>query len=163
MEQAKGEVVQLHAKGTPVQGVWERDERRYNDSFETFEEVFKLAQEAKVDMVLLGGDLFHDNKPSRSTLVKCLDILNRYCLNDNPINFEVRLQSSADVAVRPAHASLGLPAGSHRAGQHATPCEPMPTWAQTISCAVCSHARLTAGVFCLLQVVSTQRTAQHTD
>lgn len=51
-------------------GVWEKDELRKDDSFRTFEEVFKIAREYECDMVLLGGDLFHDNKPSRTTLVK---------------------------------------------------------------------------------------------
>lgn len=43
----------------------------------------------QVDFVLLGGDLFHENKPSRSTLVKAIEILRRYCLNDQPVQFQV--------------------------------------------------------------------------
>ena len=43
----------------------------------------------QVDLILLGGDLFHENKPSRSTLVKTIEILRRYCLNDQPIKFQV--------------------------------------------------------------------------
>lgn len=43
----------------------------------------------QVDFVLLGGDLFHENKPSRSTLVKTIEILRRYCLNDLPVKFQV--------------------------------------------------------------------------
>lgn len=39
--------------------------------------------------MLLGGDLFHENKPSRSTLVKTIEILRRYCLSDRPVQFEV--------------------------------------------------------------------------
>jgi DNA repair exonuclease SbcCD nuclease subunit len=72
------------------QGVWERDEWRGNDSFDAFKEVISLAKTHAVDMVLLGGDLFHENKPSRRTLVKCLDILNSYCLSDQAIQLEVR-------------------------------------------------------------------------
>ena len=53
-------------------GVWERDEIRREDSFEAFEEIFQLAQDHDVDMVLLGGDLFHDNKPSRTAVVRPL-------------------------------------------------------------------------------------------
>lgn len=34
----------------------------------SFEEVMQKAVELEVDMVLLGGDLFHDNKPSRATV-----------------------------------------------------------------------------------------------
>ena len=45
--------------------------------------------DSQVDFVLLGGDLFHENKPSRSTLVKTIEILRRYCLNDQPVKFQV--------------------------------------------------------------------------
>jgi double-strand break repair protein MRE11 len=72
-----------------MQGVWERDECRGNDSFASFREVFEIARHSQVDMVLLGGDLFHENNPSRSTLVKCLQILNEHCLGNDPIRFEV--------------------------------------------------------------------------
>ena len=49
-------------------GYLERDPIRSNDSFAAFEEVLSLARLHKVDLVLLSGDLFHDNKPSRKTL-----------------------------------------------------------------------------------------------
>ena len=42
-----------------------------------------------VDLVLLGGDLFHDNKPSRNTVVRAMDVLSRHCLNDWPVAFQV--------------------------------------------------------------------------
>lgn len=42
-----------------------------------------------MDFLLLGGDLFHENKPSRFTLVKAIEILRRYCLNDQPVQFQV--------------------------------------------------------------------------
>ena len=51
-----------------IQGVWEKDPVRKEDSFVSFEEVMQKAVEMDVDMVLLGGDLFHDNKPSRATV-----------------------------------------------------------------------------------------------
>ena len=51
-------------------GYLERDAVRGNDSFAAFEEVLSLARLHKADMVLLSGDLFHDNKPSRMTLHK---------------------------------------------------------------------------------------------
>lgn len=72
-----------------MQGVWEKDEIRKDDSFVTFEEILQYAQEQAVDLVLLGGDLFHDNKPSRSTIVRAIDILTRYTLSDKPVNFQV--------------------------------------------------------------------------
>ena len=48
--------------------MWEKDLVRKDDSFVSFEEVMQKAVELEVDMVLLGGDLFHDNKPSRATV-----------------------------------------------------------------------------------------------
>ncbi len=42
-----------------------------------------------VDLVLLGGDLFHDNKPSRNTIVRAMDIVSKHCLNDRPVAFQV--------------------------------------------------------------------------
>ena len=46
-------------------GVYEDDEIRKHDSFVAFEEILQHAHRLKVDALLLGGDLFHDNKPSR--------------------------------------------------------------------------------------------------
>jgi hypothetical protein len=61
-------------------GAWEKDEIRKRDSFDAFDEVFRLASERKADVVLLGGDLFHDNRPSRATVVKAMATLSRHCL-----------------------------------------------------------------------------------
>ena len=49
-------------------GYNKRDPIRGMDSFAALEEVLSLARQNKVDLVLLSGDLFHDNKPSRKTL-----------------------------------------------------------------------------------------------
>ncbi|CAN6269425.1 unnamed protein product [Urochloa humidicola] len=70
-------------------GYMEKDEIRRFDSFQAFEEICSLADQNKVDFILLGGDLFHENKPSRSTLVKTIEILRRYYLNDQPVKFQV--------------------------------------------------------------------------
>jgi double-strand break repair protein MRE11 len=51
-------------------GYMESDPLRKEDSFEAFEEIFKEASKRKVDCVLLGGDLFHENKPSRCVGLK---------------------------------------------------------------------------------------------
>ncbi len=42
-----------------------------------------------MDFVLLGGDLFHDNKPSRKTMHSTISILRRHCLGDDPVSFQV--------------------------------------------------------------------------
>ncbi|KAF7996016.1 hypothetical protein HCN44_009054 [Aphidius gifuensis] len=42
-----------------------------NDSFITFEEILELAVQHDVDFVLLGGDLFHDAKPSQKVILEC--------------------------------------------------------------------------------------------
>jgi hypothetical protein len=46
-------------------GVWEDDEILKHDSFNAFEEILQHAHRLRVDALLLGGDLFHENKPSR--------------------------------------------------------------------------------------------------
>ena len=70
-------------------GYAERDPVRGNDSYDTFDEVFRLANEHSVDMVLLAGDLFHDNKPSRRALQRCMEIMRDHCLGNRPVNLEV--------------------------------------------------------------------------
>lgn len=75
-------------------GYLEKDPVRGDDSFRAFEEVLQIAKANKVDMVLLGGDLFHENKPSRRTVVRTMQILRRMCLGYD----EVRLAVRSDVA-----------------------------------------------------------------
>lgn len=69
-------------------GYAEKDRIRGNDSLVTFEEILSHAQELKADFILLGGDLFHENKPSRYTLHTCMKLLRNYCFGDNPVQFE---------------------------------------------------------------------------
>jgi double-strand break repair protein MRE11 len=71
-------------------GFLEKDPVRGDDSFRAFEEVLALARSNGVDMVLLGGDLFHDNKPSRRTLIRTMSILREHCMGDEPISLAVR-------------------------------------------------------------------------
>ncbi|XP_036180557.1 double-strand break repair protein MRE11 isoform X4 [Myotis myotis] len=70
-------------------GFMEKDAVRGNDTFVTLDEILRLAQENKVDFILLGGDLFHENKPSRKTLHTCLEKLRKYCMGDRPVLFEI--------------------------------------------------------------------------
>ena len=69
-------------------GYLEKDAIRGDDSFVAFEEILQHAVAQKVDMILLGGDLFHDNKPSRTTVHKATTLLRQYCFGDNPIQIE---------------------------------------------------------------------------
>ncbi|KJE92219.1 double-strand break repair protein MRE11A, variant [Capsaspora owczarzaki ATCC 30864] len=70
-------------------GYLENDPIRGNDSFMTFEEILLLAQEENVDFILLGGDLFHENKPSRNTLHNTIKLLRNYCMGDRPCSVQV--------------------------------------------------------------------------
>jgi double-strand break repair protein MRE11 len=71
-------------------GYLEKDPVRGDDTFRAFEEVLALARSNAVDMVLLGGDLFHENKPSRRTLIRTMSILRSHCMGDEPISLAVR-------------------------------------------------------------------------
>lgn len=59
-------------------GYKERDPVLSMDSFNTFEEVLCLANIKGVDLILQGGDLFHDNRPSRFTLVQAITQIKKY-------------------------------------------------------------------------------------
>lgn len=56
-----------------------------DDSFTTFNEILELAVTHDVDFVLLGGDLFHDSKPSQKIILKCLKLLKKHCLGDREV------------------------------------------------------------------------------
>ena len=43
----------------------------------------------KVDFILLGGDLFHENKPTRATLHGVMALLREYTLGDRPVSIEL--------------------------------------------------------------------------
>ena len=117
-------------------GVHEDDPIRKNDSFVTFEEILGHAVRLKVDALLLGGDIFHENKPSRCvatrsaadcrvtaagrrqraakggararhslttspasrrpTVVRTLELLRKYCMNDSPVQLQVVSDQAAN-------------------------------------------------------------------
>ncbi|PON55870.1 DNA double-strand break repair protein Mre, partial [Parasponia andersonii] len=108
-------------------GYMEKDEIRRHDSFQAFEEICSIAVQKKVDFLLLGGDLFHENKPSRTTLVKAIEILRRHCLNDRPIQFQVVSDQTVNfpntfghVNYEDPHFNVGLPVFSIH-GNHDDP------------------------------------------
>ncbi|KAL7276614.1 meiotic recombination [Rhizina undulata] len=75
-------------------GYCERDNIRGEDSWRTFDEVMRLAKEHDVDMVLLSGDLFHDNKPSQQAMYQVAKSLRENCLGDRPIELEMLSDTS---------------------------------------------------------------------
>ncbi|XP_031500754.1 double-strand break repair protein MRE11 isoform X2 [Nymphaea colorata] len=108
-------------------GYMEKDEIRRLDSFQAFEEICLIAGQQQVDFLLLGGDLFHENKPSRTTLVKTIEILRRYCLNDRPVQFQVVSDQTVNfintfghVNYEDPHFNVGLPVFSIH-GNHDDP------------------------------------------
>ncbi|CCU82298.1 double-strand break repair protein mus-23 [Blumeria hordei DH14] len=79
-------------------GYRERDPIQKDDSWKSFDEVMQLAksQDSQVDMVLLAGDLFHENKPSRKSMYQVMRSLRKNCLGDKPCELEF-LSDASDV------------------------------------------------------------------
>lgn len=85
-------------------------------------------------MVLLGGDLFHDNKPSRATMYQTTALLREHCLGPRPIELEIisdagfgigRAFSFSPVNYEDPNFNIGLPVfsihGNHDDPQGAGP------------------------------------------
>lgn len=79
-------------------GFLETDPIRGKDSFRAFEEVLQQAQKHNVDLILLGGDLFHHNKPSQNCLHEVATLVRRYCFGDKPCNFWIASDQSINFA-----------------------------------------------------------------
>ncbi|KAJ2780578.1 meiotic recombination [Coemansia javaensis] len=77
-------------------GFLERDPIRGQDSFAAFGEILQLAEEYGVDMVLLGGDLFHENRPSRKSLHQTLGLLRRHCMGGRAVGLEYLSDPAVD-------------------------------------------------------------------
>ncbi|KAM7199720.1 double-strand break repair protein mus-23 [Naviculisporaceae sp. PSN 640] len=77
-------------------GFEERDPIRKDDSWRTFDEIMQIAKKQDVDMVLLGGDLFHENKPSRKAMYQVMRSLRKNCLGMKPCELEF-LSDAAEV------------------------------------------------------------------
>ena len=75
-------------------GYAERDHIRGDDSWKSFHEVMCLAREKDVDMVLLAGDLFHENKPSRKAMFNVMRSLRMNCYGEKPCELEMLSDSS---------------------------------------------------------------------
>ncbi|KAH9941530.1 DNA repair exonuclease [Amylocystis lapponica] len=70
-------------------GYMERDPVRSQDSINTFREILQIAVKHDVDFVLLAGDLFHENRPSRDCLFQVMALLREYTMGDRPIQIEL--------------------------------------------------------------------------
>ncbi|KAI0634000.1 Metallo-dependent phosphatase-like protein [Trametes polyzona] len=70
-------------------GYLERDPIRGQDSINAFKEILQLAVKHDVDFILLAGDLFHENRPSRDCLYQVMALLREYTLGDRPIQVEL--------------------------------------------------------------------------
>jgi double-strand break repair protein MRE11 len=66
-------------------GFAERDPVRCDDCYAVFEEVLATARRKKVDFVLMAGDMFHENRPTRRTMHNTMELLRRYCLGEDPV------------------------------------------------------------------------------
>ncbi|KAI9834120.1 MAG: meiotic recombination [Phylliscum demangeonii] len=75
-------------------GYNERDPIRGDDSWKSFHEVMCLAKDLDVDMVLLAGDLFHENKPSRKAMYQVMRSLRMNCYGDKPCELEMLSDAS---------------------------------------------------------------------
>lgn len=72
----------------------ERDAVRSDDGWRTFDEVMQIAKDRDVDMVLLAGDLFHDNKPSRKSMYEVMRSIRMNSLGDKPCELEMLSDAS---------------------------------------------------------------------
>lgn len=79
-------------------GYLERDPIRGQDSFQTFEEILQIAELEQVDFVLLGGDLFHHNRPTRSCLYQTMKMLRRHCFGERTSKVWISSDQSVNFA-----------------------------------------------------------------
>jgi double-strand break repair protein MRE11 len=79
-------------------GYLERDPIRGQDSFRTFEEILQIAEIEKVDFILLGGDLFHQNRPTRSCLYETMKMLRRHCFGSRESKVWIASDQSVNFA-----------------------------------------------------------------
>ncbi|RSH77499.1 meiotic recombination [Apiotrichum porosum] len=70
-------------------GYGEKDPIRGQDAINTFREILELARDHDVDFILLAGDLFHENRPSRTCMHQTIALLREFTLGDKPIPFEL--------------------------------------------------------------------------
>ena len=59
-------------------GYLENDEIRGDDRFNSFEEILKISKSENADFLLFGGDMFHHHNPSKKTIIRESNILQKY-------------------------------------------------------------------------------------
>ena len=67
-------------------GYAEKDPIRGQDAINTFREILELARAEEVDFILLAGDLFHENKPSRWVMHQTIALLREYTMGDKAVS-----------------------------------------------------------------------------
>ena len=77
-------------------GFMEKDPVRCHDALATFNEVMVVAKDKHADFVLLAGDMFHENKPSRRTMHSTLSILSEHVFGTDPVFMQL-LTNPAEV------------------------------------------------------------------
>jgi len=70
-------------------GYAHKHELRGRDSLNTFEEILRIGKDQQVDFILLGGDLFHENRPPRHIVNGCIQLLRDYTMGDKPVEFDI--------------------------------------------------------------------------
>uniref|UniRef100_A0AC35TIW7 Mre11_DNA_bind domain-containing protein n=1 Tax=Rhabditophanes sp. KR3021 TaxID=114890 RepID=A0AC35TIW7_9BILA len=69
-------------------GFGEKKTHRKFDTLNTFEEFFEIAKQYEADAVLLGGDLFHENNPSREMQLEVVRCLRKHCFSSKKCQLE---------------------------------------------------------------------------
>lgn len=86
-------------------GYKERDAVLSEDSYTTFDEILYTAKERRVDLVVLGGDLFHESKPSKDCLNRTIGLLKKYCIGETRSS----LRSNGALNVQDENVNVSIP------------------------------------------------------
>lgn len=77
-------------------GFKETDPIRADDTFNTFDEILTIARNENVSCIIQGGDLFHENKPSRNTYNRTMQLLKKHCLGSTKPVFKTSIKINSD-------------------------------------------------------------------
>ncbi|KAI0161524.1 double-strand break repair protein mus-23 [Xylariaceae sp. FL1272] len=87
-EQSAADTIRVLVATDNHVGFAEHNNVRKHDSWKAFDEIMNLARTEDVDMVLLAGDLFHDNQPSRWAMHQVMRTLRQNCLGNRPCELQ---------------------------------------------------------------------------